>query len=104
MSGNDSDVYIYPPTGETLARVTTVLGATEGKPYLVPWSARLAAEYAVDNLDVLTALMAHDGRFAAVQLAKQQAEIIRGIKRDAGTYVHDVVEALILAARPATDR
>jgi hypothetical protein len=93
--------YIYPPTGEQLVSVTTVLGATEGKPYLVPWAARLAAEYALDNLDMLAGLLRHDGRDAAIELAKKEAERIRSIKRDTGTYVHDVVEALILwAASP----
>jgi hypothetical protein len=93
--------YIYPPTGEPLVSVTTVLSATEGKPYLVPWSARLAAEYAVDNLGMLGKVREAEGWKAAVDLAKKQAEIVRGLKRDAGTYVHDVVEALILwAASP----
>lgn len=93
--------YIYPPTGERLVSVTTVLSATEGKPYLVPWSARLAAEYAVDNLGMLGRVREAEGWKAAVDLAKKQAEIVRGLKRDAGSYVHDVVEALILwAASP----
>lgn len=93
--------YIWPPTGEQLISVTTVLSETEGKPYLVAWSARLAAEYAVDNLAALAALAEAEGRKAAVDLAKQQAERIRDIKRDAGSYVHDVVEKLILwAASP----
>jgi hypothetical protein len=96
MSGNDSDVYIYPPTGETLARVTTVLGATEGKPWLAGWSARIAAEYAVDNLAALAGLLKAEGRDGAVKLAKTEAERIRDIKRDTGGYVHDIVEALIL--------
>ena len=94
--------YTYPPTGEQLVSVTTVLGATEGKPHLVPWSARLAAEYAVDNLAGLAAVARTQGHDAAVTLAKKQAELIRGRKRDAGGYVHDVVEALIIwAASPA---
>ena len=93
--------YTYPPTGEQLVSVTTVLSATEGKPYLVPWAARLAAEYAIDNLGTIAALLAEDGRFAAVELAKNQAAQIRDIKRDTGSYVHDVVEALIIwAASP----
>jgi hypothetical protein len=100
--GRDSNHYAYPPTGERLVRVTTVLGATEGKPHLVGWSAKLAAEYAVNNLELLAKTAAAEGPQAAVDLAKEQAEIIRGIKRDAGSYVHDVVEALILwAASPA---
>jgi hypothetical protein len=97
--------YTYPPTGEQFPSVTTVLGATEGKPWLVPWSARLAAEYAVDNLDLIGAVSdgraftlaaKEGGRKAAVDLAKKQAAQIRDRKRDTGGYVHDVVEALIL--------
>ena len=93
--------YLYPPTGEQLISVTTVLSETDGKPYLVPWSARLAAEYAVTNLELLARTVKSDGWKAAVDLAKDQAKIIRDRKADAGTYVHDVVEALILwAASP----
>jgi hypothetical protein len=93
--------YTYPPTGQQLISVTTVLSATEGKPYLVPWSARLAAEYAIDNLVLLARTVESEGWQAAVDLAKKQAERIRDVKRNAGSYVHDVVEALILwAASP----
>ena len=96
MSRNDSDSYLYPPTGEHLTRVTTVLDGTEGKRFLVPWSARLAGEYAVDNLDALRAVLESEGRKAAVDLAAAQSEIIRDRKADTGSYVHAVVEALIL--------
>ena len=93
--------YLYPPTGEQLVSVTTVLGATDGKPYLVPWSAKLAAEYAIDNLTMLARIAETEGWQAAVDMAKKQAERIRDVKRDAGSYIHDVVEALILwAASP----
>jgi hypothetical protein len=96
MSHNETDHYIYPPTGEAFTRVTTILGATEGKPWLAPWSARIAAEYAVDNLAALAELLEGEGRDSAVKLAKTEAERIRDIKRDTGGYVHDIVEALIL--------
>lgn len=93
--------YTHPVTGEQLMSVTTVLGATNSKPFLVPWSARLAAEFAVDNLERVAALLAEDGRQAAVDLVKDQAKQIRELKADAGTYVHDVAEVLILwAASP----
>jgi hypothetical protein len=106
MSRNESDSYLYPPTGEHLTRVTTVLDATHGKQrYLVPWSARLAAECAVDNLDTLEAVLSGRalavrsrewGRKAAVDLAKGRAEEVRDIKRDVGSHVHHMVEALVL--------
>jgi len=105
-----SRTYTYPPTGEEFPSVTTILGATEGKPWLVPWSARIAAEYAVDNLDLISAVAEgramtvagqECGRQAAVDLAKRQAARIRDIKRDTGGYVHDIVESLVLwAASP----
>lgn len=106
MGRNESDHYIYPPTGEDLTRVTTVLDRTEGKQhFLVPWSARLAAECSVDNLALLEAVLSGramsvasraSGRQAAVDLAKGRAAMDRDLKADVGTYVHDVVEALIL--------
>ena len=106
MSRNESDHYIYPPTGERLTRVTTILDETNGKQrYLVPWSARLAAECAIDNLDVLEAVLSGramsvaaraSGRQAAVDLAKGRATEVRDLKRDVGSHVHGMVEALIL--------
>lgn len=104
--------YPYPPTGELFPSVTTILSATEGKPWLPGWAAGLAAEYAIDNLAVLAALIeeriaAFTGEMSrreaealarreAVTLAKKESERIRDRKRDTGGYVHDVVEALIL--------
>jgi hypothetical protein len=100
-----SRTYTHPPTGEQFPSVTTILSATEGKPWLTGWSARLAAEYAVDNLALLEAVSSgramtvaarESGPQAAVDLAKKQAAKIRDRKRDVGGYVHDVVEALVL--------
>ncbi len=88
--------YLYPPTGEHFPSVTTVLGATEAKPWLPAWSAGIAAEYAVDNLAALARLKRTQGRAEAVKLAKKQSELIRDRKRDTGGYVHDVAEALVL--------
>lgn len=100
-SGDGSRFYTHPVTGEQLMSVTTVLGATSGKPWLTAWAARIAAEYAVDNLSVVADLIAREGRDAAVELVKDEAKRLRQRKADAGTYVHDVQEALILwAASP----
>lgn len=94
--------YTHPITGELLVSVTTVLSATENKaPYLTPWSARLAAEFAVTNLAMLLKLVNEKGETAAVDLVKDQAKRLRELKADAGSYVHEVAEALILwAASP----
>lgn len=93
--------YTYPPTGELLTSVTTILGATQGKPWLPGWAAGLAAEYAIDNIDALLAMLKREGRDETVELAKSEAERVRNVKRDTGSYVHDVAEKLILwAASP----
>lgn len=98
LDGNRT--YTHPVTGDELVSVTTVLGATLGKPFLTAWAARLAAEYAVDNLDLLMATVVTKGAKAAVDLAKDKAKEVRERKADAGKYVHKVVEALILWASP----
>jgi hypothetical protein len=93
--------YTHPVTGDLLPSVTTILGATEGKPWLTDWSAKLAAEFCVDNAAQIASLLADDKRQAAVDLIKDQADQARKLKANAGTYVHDVQEALILwAASP----
>jgi hypothetical protein len=97
VSRNESDSYTYPPTGEQLTRVTTILDATHGKQrFLVPWSARLAAERCVDDIETILKILKTEGRQAAVDYAKGGAEEERNLKRDVGSYVHSVVEALIL--------
>ena len=94
--------YTYPPTGEQFVSVTSVLGATEGKPWLTGWSSRVAARYAVTNLDLIAEKIRTEGEEAAFGLIAEQSEQIRSLKADAGTYVHDVVEALVLwSASPA---
>jgi hypothetical protein len=103
VSRNESDHYIYPPTDEELTRVTTVLDGTEGKQkFLVPWSSRLTAERAVDDIETILKLLQTGGRQAAVDYTKAVAAEQRDLKADVGTYVHSVVESLILwQASPA---
>lgn len=96
-----SRYYIHPATGEELLSVTTILGATEGKPWLQKWAAKLAAQYAVAHHDEVGKVIREEGRDAAVTLLKDQARLLRERKADAGSYVHAVIEALILwAASP----
>jgi hypothetical protein len=94
----DERHYLYPPTSEQFPSVTTVLSATDGKPWLVNWSARLAAEYCVANLNGLARVKVCKDPEAAIALIKDRARQIRELKADAGSYVHKVVEALILWA------
>jgi hypothetical protein len=93
--------YPHPITGDLLTSVTTILSATVGKPFLTVWAAKLAAEFAVANLDLIAEVVKAEGRRAAIDLVKDQAKLLRERKADAGSYVHAVSEALILwAASP----
>ena len=97
MSRNESDTYLYPPTGEQLTRVTGILDSTDGKQrFLVPWCERVTAESNVDNLDAIAEMLRTQGRQAAVDFARGRAGELRDLKADTGSYVHSVVEALIL--------
>lgn len=98
---DDSRFYPYPPTGELLDSVTTVISGTDNKPWIKKWYGSSATAWCVDNMTLLARTLKNDGRKAAIDLGKDEAERLRGIKRDAGTYVHDVLEALIYwAASP----
>lgn len=90
--------YADPATGVELNSVTTVLGATESKPYLVNWAAKLAAEFAVEQHDLICTTLAAAGPQAAIGLIKGAAEAQRDEARERGSFVHDIVEALILDA------
>lgn len=105
---DDSRYYPYPPTGEQLDSVTTVIAGTNSKPWLKKWYGSSATAWCVDNLSLLARTLKDERlpedarRKAAIDLGKDEAERLRSIKADAGTYVHDVQEALILwAASPA---
>src|ERR1700756_408276 len=95
---DDDRYYAYPPTGELLDRVTTIIEGTDRKPWVEKWHGTTAAGYCVDNLERVARTKVLQGRKAAVDLAKDEAERIRDLKADAGKHVHKVQEALILWA------
>lgn len=95
----DERWYPYPPTGELFESVTYLIGSTDVKPWKPGWYERVATKWCVDNLDLLTKTLAAEGHDAAVALGMGHAAAIRDLKRDVGTYLHDIGEALILWAR-----
>jgi hypothetical protein len=100
-NADDSRFYPYPPTGQELDSVTTVIAGTNSKPWIKKWYGSSATAWCVDNMTLLARILKLKGRKAAIDLGKDEAERLRGIKADAGKYVHAVQEALILwAASP----
>jgi hypothetical protein len=97
------DPYAGPGDERLFVSVTSVLSATTAKPYLTDWSAKLAAEFAVDNIDTLGVVLASGaGRDGAVDLVKSAARRLRDVAADRGSEVHRVAEALVLDAELPT--
>jgi len=100
----DERWYPYPPDPSQLFEsVTYLIGATDSKPWLAPWHARLSMEWAIDNLALLARTKRTQGRQAAIDLGKDEAKHRRDIKADVGTALHDIGEALILWATEDKD-
>jgi len=95
---DDSRYYIDPADPDTvLDSVTSILGATTSKDViLVPWSAKIAAQYAVDHHDFIGLTIKEASRDAAVDLVKGESRRLREVKSDIGTHQHDILEALII--------
>lgn len=97
VEDGDSRWYVDPVNGTEYASVTYIIGRTESKPWLAPWSAGLAAQYAGHNLAELLHLAEGEaGVSGVVALIKDVAKRKRELKADIGTFCHDVIEALIL--------
>lgn len=84
----DGRGYRHPKTGETAISVTTAISSL-AKPFLIPWAAKMAAEYAVKNWDSLAVLDA-DERITDIKDAhKRRAESAA----DIGDTVHEAIDA-----------
>ena len=94
--GHDEDHYTYPPTGALFTRVSRILSSTENEGYLSGWYATMGAKFAVDHIAEITAMIAAGKRDDAIALIAGQAPQITRLKSDTGTYIHDVVERLVI--------
>ena len=65
--------YEYPPTGELLDSVTTIIGATDSKPWLRGWYGRSSMAWAVDNMSLVAKTLKAEGRDAAIALGSSAA-------------------------------
>jgi hypothetical protein len=94
--------YTDPKTGASLISVTNVLSAAVVKWGLMPWQAKLIAEYAVDNHQRIAELAESD-REAILKELKGQADGVRDRAADLGSRVHKRAEATVLRAPYADD-
>lgn len=90
-SGKSGREYLWPPNADVpelvVPSVTTIL-QEEAKPFLTPWAAKLAAEYAYDKRDALAAL----DREEFVQLVKGASNRYMYSRANVGNLVHAALE------------
>lgn len=91
--------YQHPVTGDQLVSVTNVLGTCVAKQALVPWAAKVAAEYAIDNLPTIVRRLRTDDPEQVRKAISSQVTVARDKAADLGTRVHAHAEAHILGTR-----
>lgn len=92
ISRGGSRFYVDPESGRKNPGVTSVLNMLP-KGFLKFWAAKVAAEYAVDNLGSIVGL-AMDNRQAAVDAIKGAPNRFTGNAADVGSEAHDYFERL----------
>lgn len=80
--------YVHPLTGEAVPSVTTLINVIH-KPALVPWKAKMAAEYAVKNWEMLSGLPESE----RVPLIREAADRYASRASDHGTLIHEICDA-----------
>jgi hypothetical protein len=88
--------YSHPVTGEQLISVTNVLSVGCAKSALVPWAAKIAAEYAMDNLPSLVFRSRTQDREELRKEISRQVTVARDKAADFGSRVHALAEAHVL--------
>ena len=89
---------VYAWAGRAYPSVTAVINGGVPKPFLAPWAAKAAAEYAIANLDRLALLPPGQ----AVREVKGAPWATRDAAADLGTAVHALIEAQA-TGRPSPD-
>lgn len=92
ISRSGSRFYVEPTTAEKVPGVTSIVGMLP-KPFLTNWAAKMAAEFAVDNLGAVQAVARND-RQGAVDLIKGAHRRFTGEAADMGTSVHELYDRL----------
>lgn len=94
--------YRHPVTGQSLVSVTNVISVGVAKGALVPWSAKVTAEYAMNHLPGLVK-QARTDRDGATKRLKAQVTLARDKAADLGSRIHAHAEAHILGKPIADD-
>ncbi len=81
----------YTYRGRVFPSVTTIISGGVPKPLLVPWAAKVTAEYVVENIEKVNALIADDpvDALTIIKNARYKATNSAALK---GTKLHDYAE------------
>lgn len=88
-----------PPHEFEVISVTSAIGGGMPKPYLVGWAAKVTAQKAIDDHDIIAAMLAKGDERGAIEHVKRARFQDSGTKADRGTIVHGALEAY-LAGKP----
>jgi hypothetical protein len=95
--------YVDPRDPSTRYRsITNILDETESTPWKAPWYAKMAARFAIQHWADLADMLAAGLNDEALRWVRDNAERDRSTAADCGTWLHDVLEALLLD-RPIPD-
>jgi hypothetical protein len=92
-----------PPHEFEVISVTSALSAGVAKPWLVGWAAKVTAEAAIEDHDIVGALLAKGKEKEAVAHVKGARFANSGAKADRGTIVHSALESY-LAGKPMDEK
>lgn len=90
--------YAWPPLPPHEFEVISVTSATGGgmpKPYLIGWAAKMTAQAAVDDHDIVAAMLKKGDERAAIDHLKGARYRDSGAKADRGTIVHSALESYL---------
>jgi hypothetical protein len=82
----------YTWRDETYWSVTTIIGGGVPKPALLPWGIKMVAEAAVDSIEFLPGMVAHD-RDEAIRFLKGSPYSKRDTAAELGSDIHAAAEA-----------
>lgn len=88
--------YTHPKTGQQLISVTNALSVGCAKPALVPWAAKIAAEWAMENLPQLVHRSRTEDREVLRKEISGQVTVARDKAADLGSRIHALAEAHVI--------
>ena len=88
-----SRFYVEPTTGEKVPGVTSILNGLP-KPFLQYWSAKMVAQFAVDNFSAYSSLIMNGQKQAAIDLLKAAPRRYTTERANIGSDAHDLFERM----------